>query len=188
MKKNTKCKPKTTKCKPKAPKSVQSVKGVQSVKVKSDNVVKKGRPCVKYDIAQVEAFGSVKASYQHMAWFFGCTVRTIDNLMADQDGAFFQAYKSAFANTCKNLAKMQYDTAMGNGGYRPSTTMQIWLGKQWLDQKDKSESNHTESKTVFIIPPGMMSRGALREMNTIIDTTADEVKQLDDGDDKEDKE
>ena len=83
---------------------------------------------------QVKIFGRLAATMQEMADYFGVTLRTIQNYMADQDGDFFRIYKKAEAETKQSLRRMQIKAAdAGNA------TMLVWLGKQLLGQKDVSK-------------------------------------------------
>ena len=105
-----------------------------SNKHKPNKLKKVGRKELKFDMEVVEAFGAVKASYRFMADYFGCSLKTIDRRMQDEDGSFCLRYKKGLAKTKYNLSKKQIEIAMtGN------VTMLIWLGKQLLEQTDKQE-------------------------------------------------
>ncbi len=95
------------------------------------------RPKMKFDekdLQAVETFGKIKAPYELMAEHFGCTKQTIVNKMSEQEGEFFYHYKKGFSGTRAALAKKQIEVAMDG-----HVTMLIWLGKQYLEQSDKTE-------------------------------------------------
>ena len=98
---------------------------------------------------QVRLHGSLAATHEEMANWFECSVRTIDRLMADEEGKFCQVYKKARSETKQSLRRMQMNLALeGDRG------MLIWLGKQLLGQRDKTESENTNTnidKTVNFI-------------------------------------
>lgn len=85
---------------------------------------------------QVETFGKLIATHEEMAHILGVTVRTIENYMADEEGEFFRVYKKAAGEAKQSLRRKQMAVAEeGN------PTILVWLGKQLLDQKDKTETD-----------------------------------------------
>lgn len=86
----------------------------------------------KKTIQQVEIFGRLAATQQEMADWFGCSIRTIERYMANEEGKFCRVYKKALSDTKQSLRRMQLKAAdSGNA------TVLIWLGKQLLQQKDQ---------------------------------------------------
>jgi len=85
------------------------------------------RPRKKIDPEQVEKLAAINCSYEEIAAVLGCGSRTLMR-------RFGAAVQAGRAKGKMSLRRKQYDVAM-NG----STSMLIWLGKQLLDQKDKSE-------------------------------------------------
>lgn len=83
---------------------------------------------------QVEQFGSLAATHEEMANWFGCSVRTIERYMADEDSPFCRVYKKARSKFNQSLRRMQIRSAEDG-----NATMQIWLGKQMLKQRDVSK-------------------------------------------------
>ena len=73
-----------------------------------------------------------------MADWFDCTLRTIENYMSTKDDdevtEFFRVYKKAQANSKTSLRRVQMNKALEG-----DNALLIWLGKQLLGQKDKSD-------------------------------------------------
>lgn len=95
-----------------------------------------GRPKVLEDIDldKVELFGRFKATHETMADFFGVSVRTVERYMSDSESNFCRAYKRGMAKFKLRLSEAQVQAACAG-----NATMLVWLGKQYLDQKDKQE-------------------------------------------------
>lgn len=109
-------------------------------KLKKKTVSKKdaskdnGRPKIVFDIAQIHVFGSMKATFDTMADFYGVSVDTIRRRMQNEESDFCKAYKKGFSKLKMRLSEKQIQVALlGN------PTMLIWLGKQYLEQKDQIE-------------------------------------------------
>ncbi len=81
---------------------------------------------------EVETLGKLAATHEEMANVLGCTVRTIENYMSDQEGEFFRVYKSHYGEVNKSLRRAQIGLAL-----KGNATMLIWLGKQRLGQMDR---------------------------------------------------
>ncbi len=96
-----------------------------------------GRPSEieNIDLNQVFVFGKFKATYETMADFYGVSERTIKRYMADEEGEFCHHYKKGLADCKLKLSEAQMKLAIEDG----NATMLVWLGKQHLGQKDKSE-------------------------------------------------
>ena len=101
---------------------------------------KDGRPRADetIDMKQVAIFGRFRATHETMADFFGISTRTIERYMAEVDGKFCRHYKKGMSKLKMKLSEAQIEAAC-NG----NATMLVWLGKQYLDQKDKQEVSST---------------------------------------------
>ena len=85
------------------------------------------RPRKQIDEKKVEQLAAIGCSEKEIGHLLGCS----DDLL---ERRFAGALKRGRARRNQNLRKLQYEAAKhGN------VTMQIWLGKQWLGQKDKPE-------------------------------------------------
>jgi hypothetical protein len=89
---------------------------------------KGGRPKIVIDYAMVEKFASMQCTYKEIACFFECSE---DRLKKDEE--FIHHYKKAFESGKMSLRRIQWKLAERN------TAMAIWLGKQYLDQRDRQE-------------------------------------------------
>lgn len=74
-------------------------------------------------------------SFDQLGLIFGCSAM----LISDKEKKWRPIVDKARAEQCKNLLAAQFATAI----HDRNPTMQIWLGKQYLDQKDVSRSEHT---------------------------------------------
>lgn len=111
--------------------------------IKPNKSQKRGRPVIQFDYKKVETHGKLGSTYEEMARDFNCTTRTIERRMAEgeeseEESLFCRAYKKGQAELHKSLRAKQIEMAMAG-----NVTMQIWLGKQMLGQRDKM---HTESE------------------------------------------
>lgn len=107
-----------------------------------------GRPKTKYDLDQVELFGRFRATYKTMADWFGVCEKTIKREMTNVDGEFCPRYKKGMADLKLTLSEAQIETALVD----KVPSMQIWLGKQYLGQRDKQEvDNNHKITTVNVV-------------------------------------
>lgn len=97
-----------------------------------------GRPPEEFDLEQVELFGRFKATYETMADWFDVSTRTIERLMSPSNPEmtdFCRHYKKGNSDLKLRLSEAQIHNAIVEG----NATLQVWLGKQYLNQKDKQE-------------------------------------------------
>ena len=100
----------------------------QKGKVPTNVKSKGGRP-KKYDIDQEEVFklASYGCTNTEIADFFGCSKDLISK-------SYSTNVLKGRIDLKKRLRKAQIDSALGG-----NSTMLIWLGKQYLEQTEKSE-------------------------------------------------
>lgn len=89
------------------------------------------RPKFKIDYDMVEKLAGIQCTQQEIASFLGCSVDTLQ-----RDETFCGIYKKGQENGKMSLRRIQYKLAEKN------PTMAIWLGKQYLKQKDNVEIEH----------------------------------------------
>lgn len=89
---------------------------------------KGGRPKIVIDYAMVEKFANMQCTYKEIAGFFNCSESRLK-----KDKEFIHHYKKGFESGKMSLRRIQWKLAEKN------TAMAIWLGKQYLDQRDKQE-------------------------------------------------
>ena len=97
-----------------------------------------GRPPIETDLKQAELFGKFKATHATMAEWYGCCTKTIDRLMSPSneiETKFCLCYKKGLSSAKMTLSEAQFRNATEND----NATMQVWLGKQMLNQTDKQE-------------------------------------------------
>ena len=109
-----------------------------------------GRPRIELDPKQAKIFGYFRATYDTMAELIGCHVDTIRAAMQDEDSEFSKAYKKGFSSMKMKLSEAQVKTAIEE--HNP--TLLVWLGKQYLDQKDNPMPDEDVNKnyTVILVP------------------------------------
>lgn len=86
-----------------------------------------GRPKKKIDYDKVESLASIFCTQEEIASVLKVNVRTLQ-----RDEEFSRIYKRGLDNGKSSIRRAQYKSAMGG-----NSTMLVWLGKQYLDQKDK---------------------------------------------------
>ena len=111
----------------------------------------RGRPRLEFDLNYVAELGELGASNQELADVFGCSLKTIQRLQAedpmDKDkGNFVASYRKGRAGLCHSLRQKQIEMAM-NG----NTTMLVHLGKVYLGQTDRIDTK-TEVTMSNIVP------------------------------------
>lgn len=87
-----------------------------------------GRPKIQIDYNTVEKLANIQCTQEEIASFLGISVRTLQ-----RDEEFCRIYKKGQENGKMSLRRMQYKLAEKN------TAMAIFLGKQYLGQKDNVE-------------------------------------------------
>lgn len=90
------------------------------------------RPRVEIDKEQFEKLCSLQCTLDEIAGWFGCSQDTIERwCKRELDGSFADTYKKYSVQGKISLRRIQFKQA------EKSTAMAIWLGKQWLGQKDQ---------------------------------------------------
>ena len=88
-----------------------------------------GRPPFIVDYVMVKKLALIQCTQQEIANFLGCSLNKLE-----RDKEFIRVYKKHIDEGKMSLRRKQWKAAEeGN------TTMLVWLGKQYLGQKDKSE-------------------------------------------------
>jgi hypothetical protein len=100
---------------------------------------KGGRPRIKLDVEQIEKLASIGCTTQEIGVVLGCSDNTLER-------NYMQVLELGRAKMRMSLRRMQIKAAQeGNG------TMMVWLGKQYLDQADKSENKVYASSLTDIL-------------------------------------
>ena len=102
---------------------------------------KLGRPRIEINKDQFERLCGLQCTLEEIASFFKCSEDTIERWckreFEDEDGkpqTFADVYKKYSATGKMSLRRWQFRSAESG-----NVTMQIWLGKQYLGQKDEQE-------------------------------------------------
>lgn len=98
-----------------------------------------GRPKIKIDYGIVERLAKVFATQQEIADILDISVRTLQ-----RDDEFCRIYKKHIGGVKESLRRMQLEAAkQGN------VTMLVWLGKQYLGQRDKIEQTDITNRELL---------------------------------------
>lgn len=95
-------------------------------------MAKRGRPKKQIDYELVKKLAGIMCTQEEIANILDISTRTLQ-----RDSKFCRIYKTARENGKMSLRRMQFKKAMeGN------VTMLIWLGKQYLGQKEQQKIEH----------------------------------------------
>ena len=99
---------------------------------------KMGRPKINIDKDQFEKLCYIQCTSEELAGFFDCSVDTICNWCKKTYGeTFSETYKKKSASGKMSLRRYQFKLAEKN------VAMAIWLGKQYLGQRDNIDVSNT---------------------------------------------
>ena len=98
-------------------------------------MAKVGRPLKQINKKQFEGLCAIQCTLPEICDILDVTDKTITRWCKDTYGANFSViFKKKSAKGKASLRRMQYKAAENGNG-----TMLVWLGKQYLGQKDKQE-------------------------------------------------
>lgn len=111
-----------------------------------DNGKGTGRPLIDIDWPQVEQLCKIQCTQEEIAAVVGCCLDTLQTRCADEIGVTFsEFYKQKKEGGKASLRRNQWKLAQDG-----NATMQIWLGKQYLDQIDKKEVTNKNNDPIKI--------------------------------------
>ena len=105
---------------------------------------KTGRPVIQVDKEQFEKLCGIQCTLVEVASWFHCSPDTIERWCK-------RTYKTTFADTYKNLSSYG-KISLRRNQFRlaeTNTSMAIWLGKQYLGQRDYQDELKSESVVVI---------------------------------------
>ena len=102
---------------------------------------KVGRPKIEIDLEVVEKLAQRHCTYQEIADWFNVSVSKLDH-----DPEFIQTYKKGLSVGKRSLRKWQFEAAS-----KGNITMLIWLGKQYLAQRDTPSDMDDDGTVVDLI-------------------------------------
>jgi len=98
-----------------------------------------GRPKIDIRMDDLEKLCALQATEEEIAQFFNCSVDTICRRCQEVFGMTFAEYYAQKKGQGRiSLRRAQWQTAQ-----KGNVTMQIWLGKQYLGQKDMNRTELT---------------------------------------------
>ena len=111
-----------------------------------------GRKKIEIDFKQVASMCGIKCTMSEIAAVLGVSEDTIDRRIHEEYGITFAEFRKQNQGIGKtNIRRKQYELAM-----KGDKTMLIWLGKQWLKQKDKqditTDNEAIQSQVVLYLP------------------------------------
>lgn len=103
-----------------------------------------GRPLIKIDWEQVDKMCGLHCTGEEQASVLGIDYDTLNRACKRENGKSFAEYfKQKSASGKMSLRRKQYTSAMDG-----NTTLLIWLGKNWLGQKDQAEVVTGQTETI----------------------------------------
>ena len=99
-----------------------------------------GRPKIQIDYNTVEKLANIQCTQEEIASFLDISVRTLQ-----RDEEFCRIYKKGQENGKMSLRRIQYKLAEKN------TAMAIFLGKQYLGQRDNIEVKAENTNRITIV-------------------------------------
>ena len=118
---------------------------------KTDNP-RMGRPKKTIDREQFEKLCSIQCTLVEIASWFHCSEDTIENWCKDTyDQTFSDVHKKYSATGKISLRRTQFQMAEHN------CSMAIWLGKQYLGQREVVEQNVKSSSAIELIAKELFS-------------------------------
>jgi hypothetical protein len=124
----------------------------------------KGSITHKIDMDEVEKLASIGVTQTEMAQWFGCSLATIERRLAEP--ANHVILEHGRAKMLMSIRRQQISMMMGG-----SVAMAIFLGKQYLGQRDKID--HAISKE----PGGMTYEEFLRTSRELLIAESEEKKK-----------
>lgn len=105
---------------------------------------KVGRPKIKLDYEEIEKYAKIHCTQEEIASLVG-----VDRATLLRDKKFCDIYKKGIEEGKASLRRLQW-----KGAIEGNTSMQIWLGKQLLGQRDKVDNDTEIGVNVNIVLGG----------------------------------
>ena len=99
-----------------------------------------GRPKKEIDYITVEKLANIMCTQEEIAAYLDLSIRKLQ-----QDDEFMRVYKKGIDKGKMSLRRYQYKAAEAG-----DKTMLVWLGKQYLGQRDKNEIENSGSTTLTV--------------------------------------
>ena len=104
-------------------------------------MAKMGRPRIEIDKEQFEKLCAIQCTLDEIASWFRCSVDTIDRWCQRTYGVTFAGANKMLSQLgITSLRRAQFKMAQTNA------SMAIWLGKQYLGQRDQEQERRAEDR------------------------------------------
>ena len=101
---------------------------------------KGGRPKVVIDYSMLDKYCAIQCTGEECAALLDMSYDSLDRcLKRDKKGGFAEYFRKKSVFGKASLRRTQFTTAEGG-----NATMQIWLGKQWLGQREPEKTEPDE--------------------------------------------
>jgi hypothetical protein len=109
-----------------------------------EDLQKRGRKPIEIDYDKAEKLAAIMCTQSEIASVLGVSLSVLEH-----DPEFQRVHKKGMEHGKASLRRMQYSAAKDG-----NITMQIWLGKQYLGQRDKQDVEHSGEveQTLIILP------------------------------------
>lgn len=108
---------------------------------------KRGTPAVPIDWKTVQGMCNIMCTQEEIASVIGVHINTLNNRCKDEHGMTFQEYFDRNSNVGReSIRRAQYRLGVEN----LNPTMLIWLGKQFLNQTEKTDNTHRIEPPIII--------------------------------------
>jgi hypothetical protein len=109
-------------------------------------MAKNGRPVKEINLEELDKLCAMQCTEAEIAGWFDISVDTVERRVKEMAGVSFAEYFKQKRGKGKiSLRRKQMQVALGG-----NPTMLIWLGKQYMDQKDKQEIEHTGGMDFYV--------------------------------------
>ena len=127
-----------------------------------------GRPRIAIPKEQFESLCGLQCTEEEIAGFFKCSIETISRFCKrEYKMTFVEAYKKYSANGKISIRRHQFRLA------EKSAAMAIWLGKQYLGQKEVIANEHESNGRLADLINGLKTDDIHRETTGPDETMAE---------------
>ena len=107
---------------------------------------KGGRPKAEIDLETLNKLIGIQCTGEEIASYFNIDYDTLNRIVQDEyDLPFSDYFKKNKGKGKVSLRRAQFQSAIDG-----NITMQIWLGKNWLNQTDKQELTHAGDNIIKV--------------------------------------
>lgn len=149
---------------------------MSSKKIVTEKSRSRGRPKIQIEKKKFETLCSIMCTEEEIAQVFCCSIDTINNwCKKEYNMNFSDIYKKRIAKGKASLRRAQFAMAEHN------PTMNIWLSKQYLGQKDNTD---IQTQIAFNVEYDALSQSLIDEakqmQNEKKQATADKIENRND--------